>query len=362
MDSELFEGEWPTLARRLEILLTRRQVPHHVCGDIVQETAIRMLERWPRLDTGRDLWPLTATIALNVLRNEARKAERRATASEPIEDEPAACTTERTVLARDDLRRVGTALSRLSVAQQRTLTSDLAQRGDAPDSASVRMMRMRARRRLHLELERVSALIGGLHSRLRWPWRRFTNSVMRDGRSLEVMVHPLIFLVLGAITVLGSLSGGGTRYLPADEPVGALAFDPDRGGVRPPPLAEQRSAVNQATSRSKQGTPAREQPTASPTASETGLLPRGTRLYGTTPGGRCSLSGCQMNQPWNEVSAAGHTVRYRTSSSVTTPSCLHDVDSGNKPSVDCSDPGGGSVEGEAEVEVDGDRRRVRAGT
>jgi hypothetical protein len=320
-----------------------------------------MLERWPRLDTDRDLWPLTATIALNVLRNEARKADRRATELELIEREPAACTTERTVLARDDLRRVGTALSRLSAAQQRSLMSDLAQRGDVPDSASVRMMRMRARRRLLLELERVSALIGGLRSRLGWPWRRFTNSVMRDGRSLEVMVQPLIFLVLGALTALGSLSAGGPRYLSGEAAPGALASDSARGMMRRP-LAAQHPDLTEARSRSEQATPAHEETSDPPTTSGTGLLPRGTRLYGTTPEGSCSLSGCRMNQPWNEVSAAGHTVRYRTSSSVTTPSCLHDVDSGNKPSVDCSDPGGGSVQGEIEVEVDGERRRVRAGT
>ncbi len=69
-----FEHMWPGLSVRLYRLLSRKKVSRWLAEDLVQETGLRLIRMWPEVDQTKPLWPLTATIGLNLLRDELRRA------------------------------------------------------------------------------------------------------------------------------------------------------------------------------------------------------------------------------------------------------------------------------------------------
>ncbi len=71
--SRAFEAEWSVLSQRLRLLLVRKRVQPSFHDDLIQETAVRLLSMWETVDRRRPLWPLTVTIALNLLRDRWRR-------------------------------------------------------------------------------------------------------------------------------------------------------------------------------------------------------------------------------------------------------------------------------------------------
>lgn len=69
-----FESEWALLATRLKSFLSRKNVPAGKHDDLIQETALRLYKIWDTVDRARPAWALTVTIALNLLRDEYRRA------------------------------------------------------------------------------------------------------------------------------------------------------------------------------------------------------------------------------------------------------------------------------------------------
>lgn len=155
-----FEAEWPILARRLRLLLVRKNVHPSLHDDLVQETALRLVSMWETVDPRRPLWPLTVTITLNLLRDRARTVQRDDLVAE-VPDRGALYDVEAAGLARIELERVGRAMAELSRLQRSALLRELG--GDAssaaPDGAADKMLRMRARRKLKLAMENVSGVV-----------------------------------------------------------------------------------------------------------------------------------------------------------------------------------------------------------
>ena len=155
-----FEAEWALLSRRLRLLLSRKRVPLSQHDDLVQETALRLLSMWESVDRHRALWPLTVTIALNLLRDRGRAITKDDLVAE-LPDLASGHDVETVGIARIELERVRRALDELSPSYRTALMREigLSAASVSPEGAADKMIRMRARRKLKLALENVSGLV-----------------------------------------------------------------------------------------------------------------------------------------------------------------------------------------------------------
>lgn len=151
-----FESEWPQLATRLRSFLGRKNVPVTKQDDLIQDTALRLYKMWDTVDRNRPAWALTVTIALNLLRDEYRRAPHADVVSE-LPDIPQNYDVERAGLARVEIGRVRQALAEMSPAHRLVLLAEVGHPAGVID-AGAKMRRMRARRKLTEILERVSAI------------------------------------------------------------------------------------------------------------------------------------------------------------------------------------------------------------
>ena len=169
-DRELFEQQWPELAKILHRVLAARRVSAADRDDIVQETALRLVRAWNEIDHSRPVWPLATTIALNLMRSGARwrGTHKEVTIDEQF-DAPSGADVERAGLARLELGRVGKAMGHLSPAHRDVLLQQVTDDPTAPDrgTAATKMLRMRARRRLASLLETATVGTWLLAMRLR---------------------------------------------------------------------------------------------------------------------------------------------------------------------------------------------------
>jgi RNA polymerase sigma factor (sigma-70 family) len=157
-----FESEWPDTAKRLKSALVRRRIPYSVIDDLVQETALRLYQKKDWLDPERGTWPLAFTVAMNILKDQLRSETRRqaltplAPAAEP--------DPEAVALARIELTRVREALDLLPESQRSVLLAEIGGSfsADSRSSAAVKMLRMRARKRLRLLTQEASGILGSI--------------------------------------------------------------------------------------------------------------------------------------------------------------------------------------------------------
>jgi DNA-directed RNA polymerase specialized sigma24 family protein len=152
-----FESEWPLLAKRLKSFLARKNVPVTKQDDLIQETALRLYKMWDTVDRNRPAWALTVTIALNLVRDEYRKAPHADVVAE-LPDIPQNYDVERAGLARVEIGRVRQALAEMSPAHRLVLLAEVGHTSGVVDAGAAKMRRMRARRKLTEILERVSAI------------------------------------------------------------------------------------------------------------------------------------------------------------------------------------------------------------
>lgn len=152
-----FEAEWPLLARRLKLFLGRKKVPANQIDDLIQETALRLYKMWDSVDRSRPAWSLTVTIALNLLRDEYRKAGHSDIVTE-LPDIPLSYDVERAGMARIELGRVREALARMTPAHRSVLLAEVGYGALTVEPSGDKMRRMRARRKLTQLMEQVSAI------------------------------------------------------------------------------------------------------------------------------------------------------------------------------------------------------------
>jgi DNA-directed RNA polymerase specialized sigma24 family protein len=165
-----FEAEWPPVARRLQIALQHRKVPRAMTEDLVQETGLRLFVIWDRVDPDRDIWPLALTIALNVLRDHIRMQTRRNQIAIP--DAQIDHDTEVIALARVELEQVHAALDQLTAGQRSALLAEIGAAEQPDESASsLKMLRLRARKRLRTLIDDASAGVAAFELALQRLWR-----------------------------------------------------------------------------------------------------------------------------------------------------------------------------------------------
>jgi DNA-directed RNA polymerase specialized sigma24 family protein len=210
-----FEELWPDVANQLNALLSGKRIPAHKREDIVQETGLRLFKMWDSVDPHRPVWPLAVTICLNLLRDEARRGFDREVLGE-IPDLPETNDVEHAGIARIEFSKVCRAMARLSPAHRSVLLYEIggAQTDLGPTTAAVKMLRMRARRKLHSVLETASASSAALL----WKFRRSIEVLgqLVGGRSLhhsglgEFATAGATFLAALAIAGLPGIGSGGT--------------------------------------------------------------------------------------------------------------------------------------------------------
>ena len=153
-----FEAEWPLLSRRLRFFLGRKKVPHAQRDDLIQETALRLYKMWDSVDRTRPAWALTVTIALNLLRDEYRRAGHADIVAElPEIAQP--YDVEQAGLARIELKKVRAAMTEMSAEHRSALLAEIGQHDGAASISGEKMRRLRARRKLTQLMERVSAVV-----------------------------------------------------------------------------------------------------------------------------------------------------------------------------------------------------------
>ena len=203
-----FEAVWPDLERRIHRFLSSKKVPDSQREDVVQETGLRLYRMWAQVDPAGSPIGLALTIAMNIVRDNARRDSHRTVVE--IEPEiPAVCDVERSGLARLELSRVHRALSELTPAQRSVLLSELDRNQRPPEAspAAIKMLRMRARRNLSAILERAGC--GVLVAR----WRKLFGlpqqvMVPRDVSKVEQgLASGLASVVAAAAISLSPLSG-----------------------------------------------------------------------------------------------------------------------------------------------------------
>lgn len=202
VDAERFENAWPQLGRSLHAALVRRGVSHWLADDIVQETGMRLLKHWDRIDPDRSVWGLTLTIAQNVLRDEVRSQARRPTQELDL-DLPGANNLEEEVLARVELDRVRRGLDELTSSQRSVLLTEVGGAEDTTSSpAAIKMMRMRARRRLRTVLERASMGVAGIKWRIESEVAQIHAAIHRNDLTPGSYLMSPAAGVLSALTVM----------------------------------------------------------------------------------------------------------------------------------------------------------------
>lgn len=104
-----FEQAWPDISRRLARLLAARRIPDSQRDDIIQETGIKLLRAWDRVDPDQGAWGLARTMALHAIADDAN-SKRRYEVTELV-DLPDASDLEGAGIARFRLASVGRALT-----------------------------------------------------------------------------------------------------------------------------------------------------------------------------------------------------------------------------------------------------------
>jgi len=224
-----FEAEWPLLARRLNAFLGRKQIGPDQREDLVQETALRLYGAWERVDRSRSAWALTATIALNLIRDQGRRYQQSSLPVAEVPEPTCSDDVEQIALARVELGRVNAALAEMTPAQRSVLLEEVGSANGSAATPATKMRRLRARRKLRQMLERSMAVV--------LPFRRVTEvgqavTIFRD--SFARVGSCLACMVLG----VGSFMGLPPEAL-VEEPVPDFRTEaPIVGLGTPGPLSE----------------------------------------------------------------------------------------------------------------------------
>lgn len=226
MEQPTFEASWPELEKRLRDALTRRRVPVDAREDVLQETALRLLRSWDRVRV-ESMWAFALTIALNIVRDEARKRERRDNSipESPTHEHDA----EHEALVRLELDRVRLALASMPQRQRTILLGEVGEAGDVgPSTPAVKMARMRARRRLRSLIEDVSGLVALPFVRIRRSLLDLDASLANTAASMVVRLAAVGTVSAMAIPAVTQSPGGPAGPARRPDRVEAVRTEPGK--------------------------------------------------------------------------------------------------------------------------------------
>ena len=211
-----FEAVWPELASRLHAFLARKRVPLDQREDLVQETGARLVGIWDTVDRGRPTWPLAMTVALNLVRDRARRQSGHEVVSE-FPDIPQAYDLEAAGIARMELEEVRSAMTQLSARQREVLLAEI---GVGDESLTRdKMTRSRARRKLNLIVGRLAA---GISIQYRRVAEMFHAVVGSEGALQGLGCSACALLAMGAVLVPHATSAFPRELSTSDAPVREL--------------------------------------------------------------------------------------------------------------------------------------------
>ena len=192
---------------RVHNSLRRRGVPECLRDDIVQETGLRLFKMWADVDPERSPYGLALRIANNLLWDHVRLRQNREVLGD-VPEHAAPNDVEHTGMARIELARVRKALPRLSEAHRSVLLAEIDNAIQAPESspAAVKMMRMRARRRLTQILEHVSGFVGYLGFEIRRRTVKARAVIERSSMLAEGTAAAAVSGVVATVTVVTGAS------------------------------------------------------------------------------------------------------------------------------------------------------------
>ena len=250
MEQPTFEANWPRLEAQLRGALIRRRIPIDEVEDVLQETAFRLLRHWHQV-RDESLWAYSLTVALNIVRDEARKKERRNRSV--LDRPPEVHDPEHTALVRLELDRVRDALGSMTERQRTILLGEIGEATCDPSSPAQKMARMRARRRLRSLTEDASGLIALPFVNLRRWIHEWEPGIVNTAASLATRFAAVTTAVAIAMPITSGAAGAGSSG-----PVGPRSTDRGR--------------------QSADGTPRKDRPTALAAALPTGPAIRGRIL------------------------------------------------------------------------------------
>lgn len=242
MQRERFFAErWPEIVPQLRMALAKAGAAPEDRDDLVQETALRLLGMWERIDWQRPVEALAQRIALNAWRDQwRRRGDREQLGSLP--ELASASDTERAALASVQVREVAQAFTKLGEGVVRTLRAAVYDAEAFPVAGATpaaRMARTRARRALLASLN-VASAVGAVIA-----------GIWRVGRR-----QARYGVAGGALAAFYLAIAGGVA-----QPHPVLSVKPDRpaSDIRAQsasrPVASRRGPVEEGTSRTKPETP-----------------------------------------------------------------------------------------------------------
>jgi RNA polymerase sigma factor (sigma-70 family) len=347
-----FAETWRTVEP--EVRRSLSSAPPDLVEDVVQETGIKLLRAWASIDRDRPVTPFAVTIARNCLRDELRRQSRRPEVALPDEIQLRDDVVTQ-VSARIELERVTSLLPRLTPGQRAALLGEVEGTRRGAEAPRVKMLKMRARRRLRELLAQAGGFVVTRVARVR--------GAGGDGGA---RVFADLGLVLQA-ALLAAIAGSGALHvpgLPGPGPRRAIAAAPSTSAERPdggtPPA---RGAIGNETAPTEPGAdvPHRADPLLAPGAAGgdggAGVLPRIEPPHSkghASDGGSFGPEGYDLTGD-SDGNVAGHDVAYRYEQRWESPGCVQRLAEGEAPgSCDAPEQPSGYVE----VEVDGRRHRA----
>ena len=277
IDNLTFEEWWAELADAVRAWLLRRRVPPHLVDDIVQETGLRLFKMWDEIDAMRSPRGLAFTIASNLLWDERnRRASREVVGDVP---ERSCEDVETAGIARLELARVKRAMGRLNPQQRAVLLAEIGDaEGPTASPDAIKMMRMRARRRLTALLESAPA---GLFAYFKFP-RKMLRIFRSAQRSTAIQLPTVaVFAACTTIAMIG---------IPSSQPATGISLDASNVAITSAHTAA--SAGTKAVDPTSSRTVVERKSTAAPATKAAGgddggqrvtvEVPEGTPAYGGT--------------------------------------------------------------------------------
>lgn len=205
MDQEQFEAWWPEVSRRLDATLTRRGVRPADAADIVQETALRTLARWPDVDDVEAFTRWAHTVAWRQCIDAYRRTRGTTTVSfGAVHDQttPDRWDSDRVVEGKLELERTLRAMASLSTSDQAALAAAIS----GPASTAIdRKQAVREAVRLHRARLRLAGVVTKMGAALGVSWKGLRKLAQLEAPRTTAVVATAVFV--GAMTI--SFDGGG---------------------------------------------------------------------------------------------------------------------------------------------------------
>lgn len=248
-----FETQWPEIEAQLNRYLLKRGASREVVDEVVQDTAVRLLGCWERIDHGRPLGPLANKIAWNLLIDHHRRVPAFPVAAIP--DQCSMYDIEEHRVVRSHLKAAAEGLRQLKERDRAVLLAEVG----VGHITTNRMARLRARRRLQAIVDRVSSTFAGVPLILRRTFGGGQVGSTTDAINAVAAAGVLVVVSFVALTLDSGRDAHARVASPTELPLAQVEKAlPSLRGADPVDLAETTGTISR--SRSELGGPSVDEP------------------------------------------------------------------------------------------------------